>query len=163
MEKNWKFYLGIALLIFSAVPLCTVELLLWLPLSKTQALMVGAVYLASGEGAFLLAATLLGKPFLAAVKQKILGFFNRSKQTPPRRISKTRHYVGVSLFLLSFVPYPVTELALLFCNLQAAHLQALLILLLSGELLGIVSLFVLGEEFWARLQRLFQWPGNDAS
>ncbi len=25
----------------------------------------------------------------------------------------------------------------------------------------IVSLFVLGDEFWSRLKRLFEWPGKE--
>ena len=44
------------------------SILIGLPLSKTQAISLGAVYLASGEGAFLLSVALLGKPFVQAVK-----------------------------------------------------------------------------------------------
>ena len=162
MEKDWKYYLGLALLAFSVIPICTVELVLLLPVSKTQAVSLGAVYLASGEGAFLLAAALLGKPFIQAVKRKIQTFFSRPKDAPPPPpISKRRHYLGVSLFLLSFSPYLITEIALLFGNLQPTGLRILLVLLLSGDLMCIVSLLVLGEEFWGRLKALFQWPGSE--
>lgn len=163
MGTSWKQHLGIALLIFSVVPLCTVEFLLFLPVSKAQALALSTVYLALGEGAFLLAVALLGKSFIQSVKNKVLGWFARPQNAPPHRISKGRHYLGVSLFLLSFVPYPITELALFFCNLDANDLRLLLILLLCGELLCILSLFILGEEFWDRLQHLFRWPGDESS
>jgi hypothetical protein len=160
VKRDWKFYLGLALLVFSAIPICTVELVMLLPLTKTQALSLGAVYLASGEGAFLLAVALLGKPFIQAVKSKIKAFLSRPKDAAPAGpIGKTRHYVGVSLFLLSFSPYVITEIAILFVNLDAAGLRILLILLLSGDVMCVVSLLVLGEEFWGRLQALFRWPG----
>jgi hypothetical protein len=164
MEKNWKYYLGLALLALSIIPVCTVELVLLLPITKTQAVSVGAVYLAFGEGAFLLAATLLGKPFIQTVKAKIKGLFSRPNGAGPRQpISKTRHYLGVSLFLLSFSPYLITEIAILFVSLQEAELRILLILLLSGDVMCVVSLLVLGDEFWGRLQRLFEWPGYEAA
>lgn len=162
MGKNWKQYLGIAFLVFSIVPLCTVELLLLLPVSRLQALALSTVYLALGEGAFLLAVALLGKAFIQSVKNKAVTWFARPQNAPPHRISKGRHYLGVSLLLLSFVSYPITELALFFCNLDANDLRLLLILLVSGEVLCILSLFILGEEFWDRLQHLFRWPGADA-
>jgi hypothetical protein len=159
LKKDWKFYLGLALLAFSAIPICTVELVMLLPLTKTQALSLGAIYLASGEGAFLLAAALLGKPFIQAVKTKIKAFFSRTTDAAPvGPIGKTRHYVGVSLFLLSFSPYLITEIAILFVKLDPAGLRILLVLLLSGDVMCVASLLVLGEEFWARLQALFQWP-----
>jgi len=163
-QRNWKYYLGLAMLAYSVIPLCTVELLMLLPLSKTEAVSLGAVYLASGEGAFILAVALLGKPFIQAVKTKVKAFFSRPQQAPaPQPIGKARHYVGVALFLLSFSPYFITELAILFGNLDATGLRVLLVLLLAGDLMCIVSLLVLGDEFWARLQALFRWPGAEAA
>lgn len=162
MRKGWQYYLGIALLVYSVIPLCTVGLVPLLPLTKTQAVALSAVYLGSGEGAFLLSVALLGKPFVQAVKAKIKGYFLRPKEAgPPRPISKRRHYLGVTLFLLSFSPYLITELAILFGNPQEMELRILLVLLLCGDVLCIVSLLVLGEEFWGRLQALFRWPGNE--
>lgn len=162
MGKGWLYYLGIALLVYSVIPLCTVGVVPFLPLSKAQAASLGALYLATGEGAFLLSVALLGKPFVQAVKAKVKAYFLRPKDVgPPRPISKCRHYLGVTLFLLSFSPYLITEVVILLGNPQEMTLRVLLILLLCGDLMCIVSLLILGEEFWGRLQALFRWPGND--
>jgi hypothetical protein len=157
----WKRRLGLGLVIYSFLPLCTVELLAFLDVSPSFAVTFGAVYLASGEIAFLAAVALLGKPFVTAIKDKIKAFFRKTGQTAPvRPISRPRHVLGVTLFVLSFVPYYATLIVLLLARPKEPHLQALLYLLLAGEGLFFLSLFVLGEEFWARLKRLFEWPGR---
>lgn len=160
--KDWKHRLGLALAVYSVVPLCTVELVAFLDVSAAAAVTFGAIYLASGEIAFLAAVALLGKPFVTAVKDKIKGFFRRPGQPArPRSIGRTRHAIGVSLFLLSIVPYYATMGLLLLAHPREPDRQALLYLLLAGEALFFVSLFILGEEFWARLKRLFEWPGKE--
>lgn len=161
LRKDWKHRLGLGLLIYSFVPICTVELVAFLPLTGVQAVLFGSVYVASGEIAFLGAVALLGKPFIQAVKDKIKSFFRSKKPSEPKPISKTRHVVGVTLLLLSLLPYYLSIASLFFMRAEAPNLRALLYLLLSGEGLFILSLLVLGEEFWARLKRLFEWPGKE--
>ncbi|HQN20228.1 MAG TPA: hypothetical protein PKV86_13845 [Syntrophobacteraceae bacterium] len=162
VKKDWKYRLGVGLLIYSFIPICTIELVAFLPLTSTEAVAFGAVYIGSGEGAFFLAVALLGKPFVQAVKDKIKSFlFRRREPSKPRIISKSRHYTGVALFLTSFLPYYITLGALIFSDPGAADLRRLLYTLIAGEVLGIISLLVLGEEFCARLKKLFEWPGKE--
>mgnify|MGYP001230997921 CR=1 FL=1 len=158
---TWKRRLGLGLLVYSFVPLCTVGLLAFLDVPPAAAVTYSAVYLASGEIAFLAAVALLGKAFVTAVKDKIKAFFRTTgKPATPRPISRARHAMGVSLFALSIVPYYAALGFLLLARITSADVPLLLGLLLSGEGLFLVSLFVLGEEFWARLKRLFEWPGK---
>jgi hypothetical protein len=162
--KTWKQRLGLALAVYSFVPVCTVGLSTLLPVPATWKVTFGAVYLASGELAFLAAVALLGKPFVTAVKDKIRSWLApRRAPKPPRPISHARHVAGVTLFCASIIPYYLTLGALLFTRLGEPDLRSLLVLLLAGEVLFFVSLFVLGEEFWARLKHLFEWPGREAS
>jgi hypothetical protein len=161
IEKNWKYYLGISLFVYSFIPICTAELVFFLPLSKTVAASVVMVYLGSGELSFLGAIALLGKPFIEAIKTKMKAFFLPSQISgPPRPIGRTRHYVGVSLFFISFLPYPGTEVALLLSDPARINLTALLAVMFLGDAVFIASLFILGSEFWERLKRLFAWPGQ---
>jgi hypothetical protein len=161
-SKDWKQRLGMGLLVYSFVPLCTVELVAFLPLTGVQAVLFGSVYVASGEIAFLGAVALLGKPFIQTVKSKIKSIFFRGKApSAPKPISKTRHYLGVTLLVLSLFPYYLSIASLFFMRPDAPNLRALLYALLSGEGLFIAGLLVLGEEFWARLKRLFEWPGKE--
>lgn len=164
-NRDWKRRLGLALVVYSFVPLCTVELVALLPLSRAMAVTVGAVYLASGELAFLAAVALLGKAFVVEIKDKIKAFLLRSRagDRPAKPVGRTRHAIGVTLFCLSIVPYYLTLGVLLFTHPGEPDLQTLLLVLLAGEALFFISLFVLGEVFWERLKKLFEWPGKEAA
>jgi len=88
-DKNWKYYLGLGLFIYSFIPVCTVELLFLLPLTHAQPASIAVIYVGSGEFSFLGAAALLGKPFVESLKAKIKSFFVRGKPTlPPKPIGK---------------------------------------------------------------------------
>ena len=159
---GWIHRLGIALFVYSFIPLLTVELITLLDVSTSVAVTLGAIFLASGELAFLAAVAVLGKPFVTAIKDTIKNFlFKPKSQAQPKVISRPRHALGVILFVLSIVPYYATIGVMLLGAPKEADLQTLLRLLLIGEALFFVSLFVLGEEFWARLKRLFEWPGKE--
>jgi hypothetical protein len=159
---DWKRRLGVVLLVYSFIPICSVELVAFLPVSAASAVVFGAIYLASGEIACLAAVALLGKPFVTAIKDKLKGLLlRRAAPSAPKHISRTRHIVGVTLLCLSIVPYYLTLGLLLFTHPKEPDVQILLYLLLGGEALFFVSLFVLGEEFWARLKKLFEWPGKE--
>jgi hypothetical protein len=161
-RKDWRHRLGIGLFIYSLIPICTIELVALVPLDAAGTVTLGAVYIASGELAFLAAAALLGKPFIQSVKDKIKGFFSFSKSpAAPRPIGRFRHGLGVGMLLASLAPYYAAMGILLFSRPQESDARTLLYLLLSGEALFLASLFVLGGEFWERLKRLFQWPGAD--
>jgi len=70
-KKDWKYYLGLALLVYSFIPIFTLELLFLLPLSTAEKASLALIYIGSGEVAFIGAVALLGKPFVEAVKAKI--------------------------------------------------------------------------------------------
>ncbi len=160
MKKGWKYYLGLGAFIYCFIPLVTVELVAFLPLDSAQAVAFGAVYLASGEAAFVLALALLGKPFVTMLKEKVFGFFRR-KPGPPQPVGRVRHRIGVALFIVSFVPYLAAELSLVIMAPQDINPRALLYALLAGDVLFLVSIPILGDPFWAKAKRLFSWetPG----
>lgn len=170
-KHGWRYYAGLAFFILSFVPICTAELVLLLPLvlpiTKAQAVSFTAIYLAFGEVCFLVAIALLGKPFLAAVKAKAKAFLGRfwaklaGPPRPPRPIGRARHAVGVALFAASWLPYFITEAALLFAAPGAINAMSLGCLLIVGDFVFVASVFVLGDEFWARLKKLFEWPGTE--
>lgn len=158
----WKKRLGLGLLLYSFAPLCTVELIAFLPLSTSQAVTFGAIYIASGEIACLAAVALLGKPFLDGVKERLKGFFRRpGPPAPPKPIGRLRHSTGVVLLLGSLVPYYAALGTLLLGQPGPWALRGTLYLLLAGEGLFFLGLALLGGEFWARLKKLFEWPGRD--
>ncbi|WP_428564774.1 MAG: hypothetical protein ACP59X_02830 [Solidesulfovibrio sp. DCME] len=160
----WKKRLGLGLLVYSFIPICTVELLAFAPIGAAEAVTLGAIYVASGEIACIAAIALLGKSFVVGIKEKLKAFFlRRERPARPRHISLWRHRLGITLFVGSLVPYYAALGFLLFGRPGSGGTRTLLYLLLAGEGLFFVGLAVLGEEFWARLCRLFEWPGKDGT
>jgi len=160
--KNWKYHLGLSLFVYSFIPICTVELIFLLPITAAEAASIALIYFGSGELAFFGAIAFLGKPFVEAIKSKIKGFFIRKKpDAPPGPIGKTQHTIGVTLFFASFLPYPIVEGILIFGHPTGRELHYLVTALLAGDVIFIISLFILGGEFWDRMKKLFEWPGNN--
>jgi len=159
LERNWKYYLGMTLFVYSfatfgiaaAVPL------LGIPAAKAAELAMGVII--SGEVAFLASAALLGKPFVKAMKAKVMVVFRRKGPVEPRPVSRQRHTFGIVLLVASTITYYLALAGVFFLPREQA-LDAVAVSLVAGEALFIASLVVLGAEFWARLKRLFEWPGE---
>lgn len=100
---------------------------------------------------FLIAVAIMGKPGFAFLKSLIRGQLERL--APPATVSPLRYRIGlvmfVSVIVLSWVgPYVAPELTPL------RHAYPRLVAAL-GDLLLVVSLFVLGGDFWDKLRALF--------
>jgi hypothetical protein len=98
-----------------------------------------------------LAVAIMGKPGFAYLKSLIGARLRRF--APPATVSPLRYRIGLILFIAVIVlssmgPYIVPESGSL--RMQHPHLMAM-----SGDLLLIVSLFILGGDFWDKLRALF--------
>lgn len=162
MKKDKKYYLGITLFVYSFIPYVFTFLVLpFLPVSNVTAVSIATGLLISSEISFLLCVVLLGKPFIQVIKTKIKGIFRKKGETHLKPVGKIRHVVGITMLLVaSIVPYSLTEIALLLCYVEKYGHTDLINLLILGDVLFITSFFILGEEFWARLKKLFEWPGD---
>lgn len=156
MTKDWKYYLGLVLLGYSLVPIIVVALLPLLGMDLAESGTLAVVFLASGEVSFYGSAALLGKQFLAVMKNKLASWFHRPA-APPKPVSRARHRVGVLLLAVSFLPYYFVLIYLLFFVPENATIHFLAWSMVLGEVLGMISLLVLGGQFWERLKHLFQW------
>ena len=160
IEKNWQYYLGIVLFICSWILwLASVSLLFFkIPLGKLLGII--AALIISSEIIFVVSLVLLGKTFAKIIEAKIKKIFLPHKANQPiKPVSKTRHYIGIVLFFLSFIPSFIVEVSLFFGypKTEYGHI-IMLISVLFGYTMFIVSLFILGGGFWDRLIKLFQWP-----
>ncbi len=102
----------------------------------------------------ILGVALAGKEGLETFKSFFRKIFRR--KGPSRPVGGGRHRFGVLLFLLG------NALLLAVAYLPAAldwqlAVRSRMILDLVGDVLIIVSFFVLGEQFWEKLKRLFTW------
>lgn len=166
MKKDKKYYLGIALFGYSFIPyIFTFLALPFLPISNVKAVSIATGLLVSSEVSFFLSVALLGKPFIQLLKSKIKGsIFRKKGDAPLKPVGRFRHRVGVTLLLFaSVVPYSFTEIALMLGFVEKYGHTMLVALLIIGDILFIASFFVLGGEFWARINLLFKWPGKTAT
>lgn len=159
LEKDWKYYLGINLFVFSWLTFGFAFVAPFLPVSAAIAAVMAAALIIAGEVTFWASVALLGKPFMQFLKAKLLEFLHSRRPAELRRVSKERHYVGLALFLGSFLSYYLA-MAVPFLDLPREQMPATIIaILIVGQATFFISLFVLGGEFWAKLKKLFQWPG----
>ena len=162
IQKDWKFYLGSCLFVYSFIPYIVSGLILLLKISPGKLMALIGVLLTSAEVAFAISVILLGKPFIGMIKSKFKGLFVRKEESLlPKTIGKFRHYIGITLVLLSFVPDIAIQVSLFLGYPKTARGDAVtLIYLLSGTTLFIVGLLILGPDFWERLMKLLKWPGK---
>ena len=100
---------------------------------------------------FVIAVAIMGKPGFAFLKSLIRGQLQRF--APPASVSPLRYRIGllmfVSVIVLSWIaPYIAPDLT----PLRQTHPRLVAAL---GDLLLVVSLFVLGGDFWDKLRALF--------
>lgn len=161
MEKNWKYYLGLTLFIYSfagygiaaSVPIFK------FPGAVTAVLVT--IFIITSDASFYISVALLGKPFIHAVKEKFKEYWKRpAVEVSVRRIGRIRHYCGVALFFISFLPYFFAEGLLYFGQKPSSQISVPLKMFILSDILFIISLFILGEEFFDRLKKLFKYPAD---
>ena len=161
MKKGWKYYLGLCLFIYSFIPICSMVLLpfLGLPLAESGAFAI--VFLGTGEISFYISVALLGKQLIMTLRKKVFAAF--CSPGPPKPIGHLRHRVGIAMLLASFLPYYATLVYLLFFGHKEELLKIFTWSLVGGEILCLISFFVLGAQFWEDVKNLFRWKGNNMS
>ncbi len=129
---------------------------LFIPLVTSSGLSTGLIATISGLLAFgvpeifmLIAISILGKPGYEFLKSKFVGVLAK---LAPDVISQTRHRFGVVLF--------VTPLIVGFIQPYLGHyfsffMDIPLWFYITGDLIFVSSIFILGGRFWDKLQRLF--------
>jgi hypothetical protein len=150
LQKDWKFYCGLALLALSFLsPLLALLIpILALP-PAASAMAAGFCLVGAPEICALIAIALLGKPtwnyLVTALKSKLK--FPALSQ----KVSKTRYFAGLALNIGSIIPLYVAGY---FPDLLPAQ-NGRLYVLISGELAFVVSFFILGGQFWEKFKALF--------
>lgn len=164
MFKRVKFYLGIGCLILSAVlPLFgfwVAQLDLHLAIKST---IIGLLTLGAPEVLIVVSVALLGKEAFELITSKVRAALHRMKPTGP--VSRRRYTVGLVLFLLPLIP---TYVMAYTPHLLPDDSPERLYINIAADVLFIVSLFILGGDFWDKLASLFvydakaQFPRNSS-
>lgn len=125
-----------------------------LPL-KWKATLSGALALGIPELFSIIAIAIMGKPGFVHLKEIVAKYFK--KYGPAERVSRNRYRFGLILFIFPLLmawtlPY--------IGHLLPFYQKNLLTFSIAGDVLFVSSLFVLGGEFWDKLQALFVYEAN---
>ena len=149
--SGWQFKTGVALFVLGLICPVFVPLVVATGLPASwKAILSGALALGIPEVLWLAAVAIMGKTGFDYLKQRVFGFLKR--HAPPEQVSRTRYRIGLVLFLVPFVlawvqPYASTVVEALDEYRIAVGV--------GGDVLLLVSLFVLGGEFWDKVRALF--------
>jgi hypothetical protein len=115
--------------------------------SALPASLIPAVVFVGPKLGVLGAIAILGKPGFASLKRLIFGYL-----TPPAEVSPTRHRIGMVMFVAAillgfFEPYS----NVFFSGYDPRDIRYSLAI----DLLLVVSIFVLGGDFWDKIRALF--------
>jgi hypothetical protein len=148
---GWRLKLGVALFGLSIVlPVLGVPLVAAMGLSAATVATVSGALLAGAEVLGIVAVAVMGKSGYAYIKNRVFGFLKQSG--PPAEVSRTRYTIGLVMFA---VPLVFGWLAPYAADLVPGYPGNEFTYAIVGDLLLLVSLFVLGGDFWDMLRALF--------
>jgi hypothetical protein len=119
-------------------------------LSAATVATVSGALLGGSEVLGLVAVATMGKNGYAYIKNRVFGFLKQ--YGPPAEVSRTRYTIGLVMFA---VPIVFGWLAPYAADLIPGYPGNELTYGIIGDLLLLVSLFVLGGDFWDKLRALF--------
>jgi hypothetical protein len=150
---SWRFRLGVALIAIGwicplFIPLVTNSTL---PTELKTALS-GLLLVVGPEVLSPLAIAILGKDGFNYLKEKVFALLRRA--APSAKVSRTRYRAGLAIWafliaygwLVSYAPH-----------LVPGYSEHRIALNLTADFLFIVSLFVLGGDFWEKFRALFTY------
>lgn len=148
---GWRLKLGIALFTLSiALPVLGVPLVATMGLSTATVTTASGIMLVGAEVLGVVAVAVMGKSGYAYIKNRVFGFLNQ--YGPPAEVSRTRYTIGIMMFALPIIFGWVTPYVADFIPVYTGNEFTYAIV---GDLLLLVSLFVLGGDFWDKLRALF--------
>jgi hypothetical protein len=149
-RASWRVQLGFLIFIVSiGWPVLVPVLTLWGVSAASIATFSGVMLIAS-ELLLLAGAAVAGKEGFDFIKQRVFGFLK--SYGPPQKVSRTRYRIGLVLFL---VPLLFGWAAPYFGHHVPGYESSPVTYAIGGDLMLLISLFLLGGDFWDKLHSLF--------
>ena len=163
--RTWRYKVGLFIIVAGNA---TILIALLLSLLEVGAGTVGSMVL-GGELVSLASIVFLGKEGFKAIKSKAFVFVKTSYTGP---VGPIRHYIGIALFCTNVVTSYIVALYLwdafgasttkgpppVVWGLDFAQQESLVSwLFLIGEISFLISIYVLGADWWDRFRRIFVW------
>ena len=154
-QATWRTKVGFAIIVASIVWPLLIPILPLLDVSATATAAFSGVMLVAAEFMLLAGAAIAGKEGFAFIKATVFGFL--SSYGPPSEVSHRRYTIGLVMFATPLVfgwasPY--------FGHHLPGFETGRLIYAIVFDVLLLISLFILGGGFWAKLRALFVYDAT---
>jgi hypothetical protein len=148
---GWRFKLGVALFALSLLgPPIFIPLVASLGFSAAMTTSISGGILVGAEVLLVAAAAVMGKSGYAYIKNRTFGILKQCG--PPRHVGRARYNIGLVVFAVPILfGWLVPYVGQLIHGYEGNEITFALV----GDLLLLVSLFILGGDFWDKLRALF--------
>ena len=150
-QAGWRIKAGAALFGMSILlPVAGVPLVTTLGLSTALTASLSGALLVGSEVLGVAAVAVMGKSGFAFIKNRVSRFLKQ--HGPPQKVSRGRYNIGLVLFC---VPLLFAWLSPYVSEWVPGLLSHPLPFAIGGDMLILVSFFVLGGDFWDKMRSLF--------
>jgi len=148
---SWRFRTGVALISIGWICPLFIPFVTKSTLStEWKTALSGFLLVVGPEVLSILAIAILGKDGFNYLKEKVFALFRRA--APTAKVSRTRYRAGLAIWALLFIYGTFVWYA---PHLVPGYSEHRIALNLTADFLFIVSLFVLGGDFWEKFRALF--------
>ncbi len=149
-QPGWRIKVGFVMFIVSIAWPLLMPVLLVFGVSTGAVAKISGILVISAEVLLVAAAALTGKEGFAYIKQRVFGLLK--SYGPPEKVSASRYKIGLVMFT---VPLLFAFLAPYLGKFVQLQIAGNLFLAIAGDLSLLISLFLLGGDFWEKLRALY--------
>lgn len=152
MSSELRLKIGVLLLIIGLIAPLGVYPIVQSDLPVAAKTIIGGIVAFSFELLAIPAVAIMGKENFNRIMKCVSGWFGRLK--PSARVGRLRYNIGLVMFVLPIVP---TYVMAYFPKLLPDCSPERLLVNIGADVVFLLSLFILGGEFWDKLRSLFVW------
>ena len=147
-----KIIIGTTVFVLGQIsPLIFIPIIISLDLPVSWTTILSGIFMFGiPEIAILISVVIMGKEGFNFIKSKFFSFLK--KYGPPDRVSPARYKIGLVLFIIPLLVGLILPYISEYIPFYADYKN---VINLSGDVMLIISLFVLGGDFWDKLRSLF--------
>jgi hypothetical protein len=150
-KAGWRFWVGVAFFALGFISPLFIPLVTATDLPTGWKTIISAMLmLGVPELLWIIAVAFMGKEGFNYIKTRIFGFLK--KYAPPDRVSKTRYRIGLVMFI---APLFFGWLGPYFTYKISGYETHQFTVSLAGDVMFLLSFFVLGGDFWDKIRALF--------
>ena len=155
-KAGWRFRLGLIILVVGWLSPLLIPVITRTSLATEWKTIISGLLAVGIPEVFTVAAiAIMGKSGYNLIKERIFSFLK--KHGPPDRVSLTRYRIGLVMFVL---PVAFGWLGPYGIHLIPGYEAHRFVVSLIGDVMFVVSLFVLGGDFWDKVRALFVYDAR---